>query len=87
MALALLKHQKVVGNDIHAHEKDLVFITGANQGGKSTFLRSVGQAQLMAQCGMFVGAESFEANACDGLFTHFRREEDASMQRGKLMKN
>lgn len=84
VALSLLKHQKVVGNDIHAHEKDLVFITGANQGGKSTFLRSVGQAQLMAQCGMFVGAESFEANVCHGLFTHFRREEDATMQRGKL---
>jgi DNA mismatch repair ATPase MutS len=32
----------------------LVMITGANQGGKSTFLRSVGIAQLMMQAGMFV---------------------------------
>ena len=29
----------------------LIMITGANQGGKSTFLRSVGLAQLMMQCG------------------------------------
>ncbi len=33
---------------------------------------------------MFVPAESFSANVCDGLFTHFKREEDSSMRRGKL---
>ncbi len=59
-------------------------ITGANQGGKSTFLRSVGLAQLMMQAGMFVGAEAFTANTCAGVFTHFKREEDATMTRGKL---
>ena len=59
-------------------------ITGANRGGKSTFLRGIGLAQLMMQCGMFVPAESFRANVCDGLFTHFKREEDASMRSGKL---
>ena len=31
----------------------------ANQGAKSTFLRSLGLAQLMMQCGMFVPAQSF----------------------------
>jgi len=76
--------QKVVGNDVNADDKDLVIITGANQGGKSTFLRSIGLAQLMMQCGMFVPAESFSANVCDGLFTHYKREEDAAMKSGKL---
>ena len=33
---------RVVGNDVDADGKSLVMITGANQGGKSTFLRSVG---------------------------------------------
>jgi DNA mismatch repair ATPase MutS len=33
---------------------------------------------------MFVAAESFRAGACDGLVTHYKREEDATMQRGKL---
>jgi DNA mismatch repair ATPase MutS len=59
-------------------------ITGANQGGKSTFLRSVGLAQLMMQSGMFVLAESYRANVCDGVFTHYSREEDATMESGKL---
>jgi DNA mismatch repair ATPase MutS len=74
----------VVGNDVDAGGKALVMITGANQGGKSTFLRSVGLAQLMAQAGMFVGAESFASNVSSGVFTHYKREEDASMESGKL---
>ena len=59
VCLALSVTQKVVGNDINADQNDLVIITGANQGGKSTFLRSIGQAQLMMQAGMFVPAETF----------------------------
>ncbi|HEX9923052.1 MAG TPA: DNA mismatch repair protein MutS [Anaerolineae bacterium] len=84
IALALTMKQKVVSNDVAADGKDLVIITGANQGGKSTFLRSIGLAQLMMQCGMFVPAESFSANVCRGLFTHYKREEDAAMESGKL---
>ena len=84
VCLALTVKQKVVGNDVNADNKDLVIITGANQGGKSTFLRSIGLAQLMMQCGMFVPAESFCANVCDGLFTHYKREEDTTMKSGKL---
>jgi DNA mismatch repair ATPase MutS len=59
-------------------------VTGANQGGKSTFLRSAGLSQLMMQCGMFVPAEFFCSNICDGIFTHFKREEDVNMKSGKL---
>ena len=84
ICLALTMKQKVIGNDINADNKDLVIITGANQGGKTTFLRSIGLAQLMMQCGMFVPAESFSANVCNGLSTHFKREEDVTMKSGKL---
>jgi DNA mismatch repair ATPase MutS len=76
--------RKVVGNDANADHKDLLMITGANQGGKSVFLRSMGLAQLMMQCGMFVPAESFCANGCRALFTHYKREEDATMKSGKF---
>lgn len=84
VALALTMKKKVVGNDVNADGKDLTIITGANQGGKSTFLRSIGLAQLMMQCGMFVPAESFRANVCTGLFTHYKREEDSTMTSGKF---
>jgi len=84
VTLALTMKQKVGGNDVNADHKDLVIITGANQGGKTTFLRSLGLAQLMMQCGMFVPAESYSANLCNRLFTHYKREEDATMTSGKL---
>ncbi len=84
ICLALTVTERVVGNTADLGGKDLVMITGANQGGKSTFLRSIGLAQLMMQCGMFVPAESFRASVVNGVFTHFRREEDAALERGRL---
>jgi DNA mismatch repair ATPase MutS len=84
VCLALRVQQPVVGNDLAADHKLLVMITGANQGGKSTFLRSIGLAQLMMQCGMFVPADSFSSNLCQAIYTHFKREEDVTMKSGKL---
>ncbi|HEY6309375.1 MAG TPA: hypothetical protein VIY52_01000 [Streptosporangiaceae bacterium] len=84
-SLALsLEDTRAIGNDVDADGRQLIMITGANQGGKSTFLRSVGLAQLMMQAGMFVAAESFTASVSTGVFTHFKREEDATMEKGKL---
>jgi len=84
VCLTLTMDGSVVGNDVAGDQKALVIITGANRGGKSTLLRSLGLAQLMMQCGMFVPAESFRANVSSGIFTHFKREEDATMKSGKL---
>jgi hypothetical protein len=83
-SLALTLDGPVTGNDVSADGRQLIMVTGANQGGKSTFLRSVGQAQLMLQAGMFAPAQQVSGSACSGLFTHFKREEDAAMERGKL---
>ncbi len=79
-----LRADYVVGNDVDADGKSLVVITGANSGGKSTFLRSAGLAQLMTQAGLFVTARSLRASVCAGVFTHFIREEDAEMVSGRL---
>jgi DNA mismatch repair ATPase MutS len=84
VCLELSMGKRVVGNDISADGKSLIMITGANRGGKSTLLRSLGLAHLMMQCGMFVPAAFFRANVCNSIFTHFKREEDTSMKSGKL---
>ena len=70
VCLSLTMGHPVVGNDVDADGKPLVIITGATRGGKSTFLRSVGLARLMLQCGLFVTADSFAAFVHTGLFTH-----------------
>lgn len=82
--LALTMARPVVGNCLAADGIVGVVVTGANQGGKSTFLRSIGVAQVMMQAGLFVTAEAFAADVCHGLYTHYRREEDATVHRGKL---
>jgi DNA mismatch repair ATPase MutS len=84
VCLRLTTSEPVVSNHLDADGKSLVMITGANQGGKSTFLRSIGLAHLMTQAGMFVGAESLRVSVCDGVFTHYKREEDETMESGKL---
>ena len=84
VSLALTINAAVIGNELDAKDKQLYVITGANQGGKSTFLRSMGQAQLMAQSGMFVGADNFSAPIRRGVFSHFKKEEDTAMKSGKL---
>ena len=84
VCLTLHLDDRVIGNELEADGKSLVMITGANQGGKSTLLRALGLAQLMMQSGMFVGAKSFRANVCAGVYTHYKREEDLTMEGGKL---
>ena len=82
--LSLILKEHVVGNTADTGTRTLTVITGANQGGKSTFLRSIGQAQIMMECGMFVPAETFTSAIAKGIFTHYKREEDAAMKSGKL---
>ena len=84
VCLALKLESGVVCNDLDADGKRLVVITGANQGGKSTFLRALGVAQLMMQCGMFVPAAFFRASVCSGVHIHGKRREDVTMKSGKF---
>lgn len=82
--LALQSQTAPVPVTITAGDAALVVLTGANRGGKSTALRAAGVAQLMAQAGLFVAAERYEFAVCTGVFTHFKREEDAAMEHGKF---
>jgi len=82
--LSLVSGRPVVANDVDADGASVVFVTGANRGGKSTLLRGIGIAQVMMQAGMFVAARSFRSELRPAIFTHFKREEDATMTSGKL---
>ncbi|HPF87298.1 MAG TPA: hypothetical protein PK537_04490 [Candidatus Limiplasma sp.] len=82
--LALQEGRIPMGNAVRFREKRLVVITGVNQGGKTTFLRGVGQAQLMAQCGMFVAAQTYRCPLYRGIYTHFPSGEDTARDAGLL---
>ncbi len=83
-ALVLRTGSPAVVNDLEADGRKLVMITGANSGGKTTLLRAIGLGQLMMQCGMDVCATAYRSTVCAGLFTHFAREEDRSMEHGRF---
>lgn len=84
LSLGIYKRETPVCNDINTENIKLFVITGANQGGKSTYLRSIGIAQLLMQCGMFVPASSYCSKLYDGIFSHFTRREDTALNSGKL---
>ena len=84
LVMSMEQRVQTVGNSCKIVDKQLLVVTGANQGGKSTFLRSIGIAQVMMQCGMPVAAESFSSGIYPGFFTHFTRREDSAMNSGRL---
>lgn len=84
MALSVKLGKNAVPNDLPSGVLRLTIVTGANRGGKSTFLRSIGQAVLMMQAGMFIGASEFSSSLFKDVFTHFKREEDKNMEQGKF---
>lgn len=82
--LCIYNRKRPVGNSVDGSHKQVFIITGANQGGKSTYLRSVGLAQVFMQAGMFVTAGSYKSGLYKNVFTHFTRREDSTMNSGRL---
>ncbi|WP_457636870.1 MutS-related protein [Oceanithermus sp.] len=82
--LAFHLAHRVVDNDLEAGGRRFLLISGANKGGKTTFLRALGLAQLFMQAGIFAPARSFSADLRSGIFSHFVRPEDEGHQRGKF---
>jgi DNA mismatch repair protein MutS len=67
---ALRREEPFVPNDCDlAPEKRILLVTGPNMGGKSTYLRQVATAVLLAQAGSFVPAARAEISIVDRIFT------------------
>lgn len=84
LSLALQLLEVPIPNTVPLAEVGGIVVTGANQGGKSTFLRSLGIAQVMCQAGMFVAAKAYPLHAYEDIFPHFTRREDVTMNMGKF---
>ncbi|MDE7325184.1 MAG: hypothetical protein K2N63_02730 [Lachnospiraceae bacterium] len=88
--LALLLKQKsaekpVVCNDAYyAGQERFLVVTGPNQGGKTTFARSLGQIVYLAKMGFKAPCAFAYMPYFSGLLTHFSVEESLETGRGKL---
>ncbi|MEM0003778.1 MAG: hypothetical protein QXE10_00980 [Desulfurococcaceae archaeon] len=86
LSMAISSTKKPVPSSLNLDVDDsfTVIITGVNKGGKTTFLKSVGQAILLARAGLFVPAERFIIPSTGAVFTHFLKEEERTFSYGKF---
>ncbi|HEX7253405.1 MAG TPA: DNA mismatch repair protein MutS, partial [Thermoanaerobaculia bacterium] len=67
---ALRREEPFIPNDCDlSPDKRILLVTGPNMGGKSTYLRQVATAVLLAQSGSFVPAARAEFSIVDRIFT------------------
>jgi len=77
--------KEVTSNDFVYHEgESFIVLTGPNQGGKTTFARSLGQMMYFAKMGLDVPAKAANVHYFNNILTHFTVEESVETGRGKL---
>lgn len=68
---------EIIPNDLDlSADTDGMIVRGGNGTGKTVFLRSVGTAQLLAQAGLPVCADSARVAIRSGVYTHFSSAEE-----------
>jgi DNA mismatch repair ATPase MutS len=69
--------KNAVPNTIHVTpENNVIFLTGANMAGKSTFMKSLGIAMFLAHMGFPVAAEKMEFAVREGIYTTINLPDD-----------
>lgn len=85
-ATLLFKRAKndVVGNDYYGTSDHMYLISGVNQGGKTTFIKSLGLSLIFAQSGLPICAKEANLPIINSFISHFPKGEDNRLNSGKL---
>jgi DNA mismatch repair ATPase MutS len=84
-AKLVANHAQAITNDYSLTDGErIIVVSGANQGGKTTFARTFGQLHYLAGLGLPVASSEARLLLTDGVFTHFERQEDLGGLSGKL---
>ncbi len=76
---------KIITNDCTMDDDGRFFVlTGANNGGKTTYTRAIGIIQVMAQAGIYVPCTSCEISPVDFIYTHFPKEEEVGLNTSRF---
>ena len=82
--LAATKGGGVVPNDMYySPDKNIYVITGPNNGGKTTFAKTIGLAVLFAHAGFYIPAKSAKISVVDNVFTQFVKPGDLAKGEGR----
>ena len=80
----LLRREHCVPNDVSFDEAGIRLLMGANRGGKTTYLRSVGAAQLLFQMGLPIPAREARMTPVSQVICVFASDERTGFQSGRL---
>ena len=85
VTLAQVSGKKPVPNDFRIDDSGrVILILGANQSGKTTFIRSFGNAVAFARCGLPVCAKHAAVAPFPAIYTHFQRYDRNIASEGQL---
>jgi DNA mismatch repair ATPase MutS len=91
LALKMAEHGReedlsrtIVSNDLAFGPHEVTILTGPNQGGKTTYMRSVGLVHVLCQAGLPVPGRSARVSAVDSIHTHFPRSERVDLESGRF---
>lgn len=78
-------NERIITNGCRLDDEGRFYIlTGANNGGKTTYLRGAGICQILAQAGLYVPASKAEISPAEHIFTHFPKEEEVGLNTSRF---
>ena len=77
---------KTIPNDIISNpDENLFVVEGPNNGGKTTYIRQVGQIYWVAQLGMWIPAKKAEISVVDGIYTSIGSDDNTKAGTGQYL--